>query len=610
MPTRTQVFSLIPWTGGLNSSVDSGVLPPSDLVKADNVLFSSTGARLKREGFSYYDSASDVPAVTHRASSGTTRTLTFASALDGSAKKLVVGEAITITTSGGAGNETTYYVSTTATVASVSGTTITYTGVGSLTEGTTATSTLTVSRTYGITKVFDYWRFTGSAYSQELIAITAQPLIFKYDTSGNRTEIAKDGTGTARVGTAIHSSCVVFNNKLIIGQTRTGNTPIAYKPEIDADWRNLSSTAPDFSIATVYLNRIWTNDKTNPDRLHYCATGDETKWQGTDDSGALDIRPGDGDPVGITAIFAFKGRLFVAKKTKLYQVVGDSPENFQVLDVSSGLGIESHEATAYIDQDDVLYLSSKGIHSVSTTANYGDFSASFLSAKIQPTFNEFVKSRLDDASMVHIAPLNSTFITISELDTNAADNLWVYNIQSKEWYRWPDIDCQALGSILVNGEPTLFIGTSDCRLIKTQNGTYTDFSSSGIRFRIKSGTIYPDSNPYTMKAFKRLTMFYRPVGTYTFTVRVKIDNHSEQALVFSASGEGDELGVDFILGQSILGYSANFSPFTLPIDGYGRGITIEVEQTGTNEQVAIYGFALEYELAEKAQETIIDPGAG
>jgi hypothetical protein len=608
---RTQVFQQLPWRGGLNSAVDSGVLPPDDLQQADNVVFTSSGARTKRQGFTYWDSASDIPAVTHRSSSGTTRTLVFASTLsDSDVDKLVAGEGITVSTTATSGNEFDYYRVTAGTVTALSTTntsndTITYTATGSLTEGSTATTTATVTRAYPIVRIHDYWRFTGSALAQLVIGITSQPKIFKYDSAGRRKEVAKDSGATARSGTATQVDSIVFNETLIVGQSRLDNKPIKYKPETDADWVDLGGTPPDFSIMAVHLNRVWTNDKANRDRLHYSATGDHEQWNGQEDSGALDIRPGDGDPVGITAIFTFKGRLFVAKKTKLYQIVGSSPEDFQVVDASAGLGVESHLATAAIDQDDVLYVSSKGAHSVATTASYSDFATTYLSAKIQPTFNELVLSRLPFTQAAYVPPINSVAFAVSESDANVADTLYLYNVQSKEWYRWPDISAQSLGVISLSSTPTLFIGTADGKLIRTQNGAYTDFSTTGIRYRIKSGTIYPDNSPVTVKAFKRVTLFYRPTGSYSITVRVKIDNYSEQALVFNQNVAGDLLGSTFILGTSILGSSGQFAPFTLPIDGYGRGFTIEVEQTGTAEQIAIYGFAVEYEMADVSQETTL-----
>ena len=616
MPRRTQVFQQLPATGGLNSSVDSGLLPPNDLQQADNIVFASNGARIKREGFDYWDSISNVPAVTHRSSSGTTRTLVFASTLTVTTvgeeiDKLVAGEGITVTTTATSGNEYDYYRITAGTVATITTTTvtndtITYTGTGSLTEGSTATTTCTVKRAYPIVLIKDYWRFTGSANSQKIVVATSQPLLFKYDTAGRRTAILKDAGAAARAGTATQQCSVVFNERLIIGQSRQNNTPIKYDPATDADWVDLPGSPPDFSICTVFLNRIWTNDKDLPDRLHYSATANESKWHGPDDSGAIDIRPGDGDPVGITGIYAFKGRLFVAKKNRMYQVVGDSPENFQVLDVSSGLGAEGQLSGAPVDQEDFLYVSSKGVHSLSTTSNYSDFSASYLSAKIQPTFNEFQRSRLANSQAVYVPTLNSVAFSISESDANQSDTIYLFNVENKEWYKWPDVSAQALAVALLSSSPTLLIGTSESKIIKAQNGEYTDFDTTAIRYRIKTGTIYPDNAPMSLKRFLRLTLFYRPVGSYSATVRVKIDNFSEQALSFTQVSEGDLLGSTFILGSSVLGSSSQFAPFTLPLDGIGRGCTIEVEQSGTDEQLAIYGYALEYMPADVSQETITE----
>jgi hypothetical protein len=612
MPSRTQIFQQLPWTGGVNTSVDSGVIPPQDLVQAENIVFTTSGIRRKREGRSYFDDA--IPAVTHRESSGTTRTLTFASSINDAAVNeiLIAGEGINVTTTTTSGNEYDYYRIAPGTVASIaSSTSITYTGSGSLTEGSTATSTCTVSRAYPVVKLVDYWRWTGSVLSQRVVGITSQPLMFYWDSTGNRLPIAKDGAATARAGTALKVDAVVFNEVLIVAQSRTGNTPIKYKPVPtgtgvgdDNDWVNLGGSPPDFSICSIHLNRVWTNDKTNKDRLHYSATANAEKWQGADDSGALDIRPGDGDPSGITGIFPFKGRLFVAKQKRFYQVVGDSPENFQVLDVSSGIGVVNQAAVASIDQDDVLFMSERGIHSVGTTASYGDFAGQYLSNKIQPSFDGWTKARLEYSQALYIPFLSSVAFSISEDSSSVQDKIWLFNTLNKEWYEWPDIQATAMCVVNVNSKPTLYMATSGGRIVTAQNSTYEDYETDAINYNIKSGTIYPDNSPMTLKAFKRITIFFRPYASYSFTVKAKIDLYAEQQLTFSGTSSGDVLGTTFILGQSLLGTSTRFSAYTLPIDGIGNGITLEILQTGIAEQGDIYGYAIEWEPVGIPQETL------
>lgn len=686
MTARTQPFSQLPWTGGVNTAVDSGLIPANDVQLAENVLFSDNGARIKREGMEYWDATSDVPAVSSGSSSGTIRTLVFASTLTpASIQKLVPGELIVVTSTD------TKYLETSVAVASLNGDTISYLATSG-THSSAASATVTVTRASPIVHVKDYWRFTGSANTQSIVAMTSQPLLFKYDSSARRTQIlpnltasaqtvthrssstttrslkfgatitgivANDRvritstataeapyvnieatvlsittttnpddtlnytmptsvtesstattsitvsewtTATPRAGTAVKQNSVVFNEALIVFQSRIGNLPILYAPNSDADWFNLD-TAPDLSAGAVHLNRVWGLDKEVPDRLHYSATGNAQKWEGADDSGYLEVRPGDGDPVGLQSVWEFKGRLFVGKKHKMYQIVGNAPENFEIVDVSAGLGSEGQLAGAAIDEADFIYVSSKGVHSLVTTDAYSDFEATYLSSKIQPTFKAFLKARIPFTQAVYIDTINSVAFSFSEDDGAAADSIWLYNVEQKEWYTWPDISAQALARILYNDTNTLFVGTADGRLIRTQIGTYTDFSTTGIRYRVKSGTIYPDANPLAIKAFKRITLFFRPVGTYSASVRVKIDGYSEQAAVFSQSSSGDALGVDFTLGTSTLGASSYFAPFTVPIDGYGHGMTLEIEQTGMAQQLAIYGYSIEWEAAGFSQET-------
>ena len=151
MPRRTQVFQKIPWTGGVNSSVDPGILPVNDLVQADNVVFTTSGSRLKREGHEYFDT--ELPAVTKRSSTGTTRKIVFASAVTLSDDKLVVvGEKLTIAASGNTNYNTTAAIVSAISTTDVTDDTVEYTFVGasSLTESATADTSTTVARNYSI----------------------------------------------------------------------------------------------------------------------------------------------------------------------------------------------------------------------------------------------------------------------------------------------------------------------------------------------------------------------------------------------------------------------------------------------------------------------------
>jgi hypothetical protein len=689
MPSRTLKFTKIPWTGGINTSVDQGVVSDNDLTVADNVVFSSTSARVKREGNERFDALSDLPALVSRASAGTTRTLVFASELQSTTPdihRLNLGERIDVDFG------ITAYDGTYA-VTSITSATITYTAVGSLTETTTAvSSTATVSRRPYI-DAHDFWYANTSGNKLRLVcAFTDQGKLFKFDSSGRRIEIvpksktfttvdqsaetatitghgfstgqriyltttgtlpsplvvdtayylisvdantvkfadslahalagtpvvnlASAGSGTHTItirrrdlpsgsGTLTRAQSIVFNNKLIIVMSGTGNYPIIFDPQTDEDeYYDLAVQAPDCDMISEHLSRLWTNDKVDRDLLHLCSTFDHTEWLGIGDSWAIPLTPGDGDSVGISAIFpTFKDALYVTKKSKTYRITGTAPEDFDTKAITSGLGSEGPRAVATVDLSDVVYLSERGIHSLAATAAYGDLDGSYLSSKIKPTFDTWDKPDLKRISAVYIPDLNSVAFNVTEYGEDNPSSLWLYNVEIKEWYRWPSISAVSIARYLDADERVRILwATTDGKLNLTQNGEYTDYETTAIRYQVKTGQIYPDSNPESWKHFKKITLMYKPRGRYSFTLKVWVDNLPVQTFGFSQTVEGDALGTNFILGQSVLGSSGVFAPFTVDIEGHGRGIQLEIENANRDEQVELYGFSIEYEGADSSPE--------
>lgn len=133
---------------------------------------------------------------------------------------------------------------------------------------------------------------------------------------------------------------------------------------------------------------------------------------------------------------------------------------------------------------------------------------------------------------------------------------------------------------------------------------FADFGTDGIPYVVKTGTIYVDENPQTMKGFKRISMFYRPEGSFSFSVGAKIDNFSSQGFSFTQTSGADLLGVSFVLGESLLGSTNTLAPYTYIMDGYGRGLTLTITQPTADEQIELWGLAVEYESADMQQETV------
>lgn len=411
---------------------------------------------------------------------------------------------------------------------------------------------------------------------------------------------------------------LVFNEQLHIFFSGRGNYHVIWNPDqnekyqlpVEGHETVATINMPDASFGFIHLGRIWTNDKAFRDYLHYCETFDHTLWLGLGDSGALPINPGDGDPEGIVNGYVYKGFAVTAKKDARYRIIGDSPENFLVERISQGLGNEGAMAIA-VDETDVVFVSKRGVHSQQATDTYGDTDAAYLSADIKPSFNDFEQAQLDLMQGAYIPELNSIALSITEDGQQQANDVWLYNFEvqvpGKEragaWYRWPDISCTALNRRFTNSKHKLVFGTVDGRVIQAQKeGDFTDFGTTGIPFRIKTGTIYPGNDPQSMKAFKRITMIYRPKGNFSFAVQAKIDNHEQQGFAFNELSGLDLLGETFILGESLLGSANTLAPFTFTMEGYGRGVTLTITQPTADEQIEIWGFAIEYENADLEQE--------
>lgn len=542
-----------------------------------------------------------------RSSTGTTRSIVVT---DGS---FSIGDVVTVV--GGPADYNGTHTITAVATSGPSGSlhdTISWEATSSLSESTTADTSMKVSvndMDSSVVGLYDFWRNQAGAKLQATIGVTSniadgRTKLYSYSSSGVRTQIPLHPNASDFGQPVTQASFETANEMLIMGFNGALNTPKLYNPISEARLQNVAASVPNFSIVRKHLGRLWANEKNNPDLLHYCETDNPTVWMGLGDSGALPLGTGDGDPEGLTAIFpSFKGVLFVAKRNKLIKVSGDAPENFFPDPVSDGVGCVSHNSVVAVDQDTIYYCSDKGFHELSATANYGDFNAAFASKDIQPTFNDFASGRLKFIQGVYISALNSVVWAVSGEGQESNSDLYFYNTQGGRWYQWPEVSCQAVLARMEGNKKRLYLGTSDNTVIQTQNSTQVDFGTNGLAMRVRSGYIYPDGSSRSTKAFKKLTLYYRTRGDYSFTARVKIDNFPWQTLTFSGDGEFDPLGPEFILGSSVLGTSSVLAPVTFPIDGYGHGIMVEVEHTASGQDLELFGYAIEFEPAGVAQET-------
>lgn len=372
----------------------------------------------------------------------------------------------------------------------------------------------------------------------------------------------------------------------------------------------LAVDAPFASFIREHAGALWCNDKKRLDRIHYSGE-DVFSWGGYDGlSGATDVGDGDGDPSGVTGIApTFKGVLFVGKRTKLYRIdiPGQDFDQLTQTKVSNGIGFLSHQGIAAIDQDDIFFVSDRGIHSIASTDTYGDFSSAYISKDIQNVFVEdFNSGRKKYIKAAYLPEINSAVFSVTEEGSVVNNALYLYNVQAKTWRRWPNVEAEALIQAQDQDRRRIYLGTYRGRLAQTLAGQNrdTDFNGNAVYIsnKIATGIIYPDGRPDTSKGFKSIRLIFKGEGTYLVTVKVKIDNFSEQTIVFSSTELALPLGT-LVLGFDVMGGSYVTAPHALPIDGFGRGIKLTIEQNDYNTAIALQGFIIEYWNGQPFQET-------
>jgi hypothetical protein len=453
----------------------------------------------------------------------------------------------------------------------------------------------------------DYW-YGDNTRNQRLVGVGASGNVYSYN-SGTRTALT---VASAYTTTPFTSACLItFNNKCIIAVDGTDNVMKMWDGAGNVE--NVPGTPPEASVMCEHIGRIVCNDKETPDMLHYSPTNDHTQWRGAGDSGAFPIAEGDGDPEGITALASWRGDLFVFKRTKTYRIVGTAPELMQIIKVSDSIGCVSQSAVKTLDQDDLIWVSEKGVHSMAATNTYGDFQASYVSADIQKTFNKAItRSRLRFAQAAYLPNINSIAFAFTEesnlnrINTTSAVNnaIYLYNVPKKAWYRWPDLSCQSLCTAGDADKRRFYIGTHTGRVSKTFNDTSYDITAAAaqraIRRRIASGVVFVDTNPFTLKAFKRFILYCKPNGAQTIAATVKVDDQplpAENGVSFTFLGTGHPIGDGFVLGSTTLGSEGYFEAHARTIGGIGRGCKIALEENSLIGNAAIEGFAIEWEPA-------------
>lgn len=562
MASKTLQFSLHPALGGLDISTDPSVLDANFLTVANNVEYLEGGQRRKRGGTAVYSTALANPG----------------------------GGAAPVTSTG------------------------------------TNTFLPANSNPQPVRALADFWTYgTTITPTQSLLAIAGNS-IFGSTGSGSWTPIT---TASSFGSTGSTNTTITLAGGFGVCNDPVGTTlPVAVTSGLALKQFNSSGNAslPIYTAASYHLNRLWTGGlSTAPSAVNYTAANNIFDSTGTD-TGGFTVAIGDGDQVmGLSnpfygSIYVWKGPQFGS----VWQISGNTPSAFVLSEVAHGAPLLNPKALISTPTD-IYWMSNYGIHSLQTTVKFGNVEQAFLSLPIQALW----RSRLINRTSLNQvwggwAPdRNIVFWAVTP--NGFTNQLWllVYNYAlsdpkpggKKFWSIWVLPNGLTAGTTVITpaaidpnhaSDPHIWFGESDGQVyVANQDASDSQFNDAGApyTFTIKSPTItrYPapqQPTPETAeKNHRGVAVYFNPrTPSATATLTVNVDQRVQQ-YTLALGGAGARLDSTFILDTSPLS-GGDFNYVETPIDDRGRSISLQIDQTGLNQDCEIFGYSVRYDPAE------------
>jgi hypothetical protein len=458
-----------------------------------------------------------------------------------------------------------------------------------------------ISGTPNITGMRDFWiTGTGGSYTQKFVIMTSNQKIFKEDMDGTFDEI----TGSASItADAIPVFCQAGDLLLIF--TNKNDTPLKWTGS--GNVATLGGSPPAGRGAVLHLNRVWTwGANANPSRITYGAAGDPEDYTGGD-TGAIDIANDDGDR--ITGVVSHKDRLFIFKGPNvgsIHVMSGRTTSTFVITKLVAGIALQSHNSIVEIGND-VWFMSDRGIHSLSATEKFGDFTESDLTRFLRKFFTDKIKrAALDAVWGVNYIGKSSVVWTLTDIASTEPDVIFGLSYilseeQGLKAFTWPNRSCHS-AAIRVNPStrvPELCLGTT---------GGFVERHDTGANYSLNNGDdaySYRVTTPQILIAppqprgdqpigLHSMYMKSRPVGNWNINVSLQRDQETAESYDFDQGTEGFVLGTSE-LDTGILGGNP-LQTVVNNILGEARSIQLDITQGGLNQGAEVYEVGVDYDV--------------
>lgn len=454
-----------------------------------------------------------------------------------------------------------------------------------------------------IMAMFDFWKSgTGGTSTQKRMCYAGTKL-YKEDLDGTWDVLT---TGLEANKPACFTQ---YNDLAIWASTSTTDVPQKWN-QTDATTSALGGSPPNFAFCIPHRGRLWAAGvATNPSRLYYSALDNPEDWTGAG-SGSIDIGLNDGDQ--ITGIASHKQRLWIFKgpnRGSIHYLTGSSPtgaDAFAITPLVTGVPCVAHQ-TIVSYPDDLAWLSTRGLHSLKATDQYGDMADSFLSFPLthgNPTFfpDGLTLSALPFAQGVHHAGRGVLLWTLRQSGMNQNNYVLAYDyrFQPGRFSLLTAYGAASLAICLVNGQPRLHSGGYDgYTLIHDQ----VNRNLAGNAYTARVTVPFLDyGKPDLMKTTAKLRAGLQPRGVDPITVNWQNDEEVVVSDTISQTGGtllDDGSGTGFLLddgtGTGTLLGGGGYVQRYLDLPGSYRVQQLEFVQNTLNGDMELHSLGVQLE---------------
>lgn len=185
-------------------------------------------------------------------------------------------------------------------------------------------------------------------------------------------------------------------------------------------------TTDRFRIITAWKDRLFASPAEDPDEVWFSGNREVSSWGDT-----FQVKPTGEDTYGVMAFMARRDELVMAKRRRLWKLIGDNPDDFEQVSIDPAVGAMVQEACIVIE-DVCYFLGENGFY------EYGPGGVKNLSReKVHPWFTSddfFNRAQFENAFCKYNALYDTIELHLAAAGSTDRDRWVTYHRGSGHWF--------------------------------------------------------------------------------------------------------------------------------------------------------------------------------